>query len=67
MVTLNKSPSKYNSNCPFCISVNVFAMDKPSPLPSVLRDISPLINRSVNSSADIFSGYADTFFSVNRT
>ncbi len=37
-------------------------MDNPSPLPSVLREISPLINRSVNSSAEIFNGYADTFF-----
>mgnify|MGYP006924224684 CR=1 FL=1 len=35
IVTLNKSPSRYNSNVPPCISVSDCAIDNPRPLPSV--------------------------------
>lgn len=62
MSTLNRSPSRYNSKTPPCISVRLLAIERPSPLPSVLREISPLMNRSVNSSAEIFNCCSDTFF-----
>ena len=42
IVTLNKSPSRYNSNVPPCISVSDCAIDNPRPLPSVL--LVPLIS-----------------------
>lgn len=65
IVTLNRSPSTYRSNFPPCICVSVLAIDRPRPLPSVLLEISPRINRSVSSSAVMFSCYSDTFFRLN--
>ena len=67
MVTLNRSPSRYRSNVPPCISVKDFAMESPSPLPSVLRDTSHRIKCYVSSSASMFSGCSDTFFRLKVT
>ena len=66
IVTLNKSPSRYNSNVPPCISVSDCAIDNPRPLPSVLLDTSPRMNRSVSSEAGMFSGRADIFFRLKH-
>ena len=39
-------------------------MESPRPLPSVVLDSSPRINRSVSSSALMFSGASEIFFIV---
>ena len=39
-------------------------MDKPSPFPSVLRELSPLEKRSKSSSAEIFSSSREVFLNV---
>ena len=61
IITLNRSPSRYSLNSPPCSSVRLFAIESPSPLPSVFLATSPLINRSVSSSAEIFKGCAGTY------
>ena len=45
--------------------VKDFAIESPSPLPSVVLDTSPLTNLSVSSSGLIFSGFSDMFFITN--
>lgn len=65
IVTLKRSPSRYNPNVPPCILVSDSAIDNPSPLPSVLLEISPRINRSVSSFAEIFNGCSEIFFRLN--
>ena len=40
--------------------------DNPRPLPSVLLDTSPRMNRSVSSEAGMFSGRADIFFRLKH-
>ena len=42
--------------------VRDFAIESPSPLPSVVLDTSPLTNLSVSSSGLIFNGFSDIFF-----
>lgn len=54
-MALNRSPSTWMVNCPFWISIRFFAMDRPSPLPWLVRDSSPRLNRSINSSAEMFN------------
>ena len=53
---LNKSPSIDNSSSPFCTLQSSFAIDKPKPLPSAVRDLSPRTKRSVSSSGVISRG-----------
>ena len=42
-------------------------MESPRPLPSVFLETSPRMNRSVSSSAEMFRGWAEIFFSENVT
>ena len=67
IVALNKSPSKYSLKTPPCISVRLLAMDNPNPLPSVLLEMSPRMNRSVSSSAEMFNGCSEMFFNEKIT
>lgn len=55
-LALNKSPSIDNSSSPFCTLQSSFAIDKPKPLPSAVRDLSPRTKRSVSSSGVISRG-----------
>ena len=52
---------------PPCRDMRLVAMDRPRPLPSVERELSPRTKRSVSSSAEIFSGYREIFFTTIRT
>jgi len=47
--------------------VKLFAIASPSPLPSVLREASPLTNRSVSSSPDTDNSCAVMFFKIMVT
>ena len=49
MDAANRSPSTRIANSPPISCVRFFAMDSPRPLPSVVRDSSPLTKRSVRS------------------
>ena len=60
--TLKRSPSIIISNFPPWSMVKDFAIESPSPLPSVVLDTSPLTNLSVSSSGLIFNGFSDIFF-----
>ena len=42
-------------------------MDRPRPLPSLVRELSPRTKRSCNSSAEMFSSSRDTFFTLMLT
>ena len=55
-VTLNRSPSMVRRKSPPWSDMRLVAMDSPSPLPSVDRELSPRTNRSVSSSAEMFRG-----------
>ena len=61
MVTENKSPSRVTSKVPPIIVVRFWAMESPSPLPSVVLDSSPLAKRSVSSAALPCSGCSEIF------
>jgi len=39
--TLNRSPSVVSSMVPFCSSVRLLAMERPSPFPSLFLELSP--------------------------
>jgi hypothetical protein len=54
-LTLNKSPSISIKKIPPCNSVKLLAIERPSPLPSDVLELSPLTNRSVISSALMLS------------
>ena len=58
---LNRSPSTVRRIVPFCSSVRLSAMDRPRPLPSVLRELSPRTKRPISSSAEIFRGSLEVF------
>ncbi len=62
IVASKTSPSIDTSNFPPQASVKLFAIDRPNPLPSVVRDSSPLVKRSVISSGVNFISYDDIFF-----
>ena len=55
-VTLNRSPSMVRRKPPPCRDMRLVAMDRPRPLPSVERELSPRTKRSVSSSAEMFRG-----------
>lgn len=52
---LNRSPSTPMKKMPPISCVRLFAMESPSPLPSVVLEASPRIKRSVRSPALLFS------------
>ena len=52
-VTLKRSPSTVSSKVPFISFMRLSAIDSPSPLPSVFRELSPLTKRSFSSSLEI--------------
>ena len=64
---MNRSPSMVREKVPCCSWVRLRAMDRPRPLPSVFRDASPRTNRSISSSAEIFSGVAEMLRKVMVT
>ena len=55
-VTLNRSPSMVRRKSPPWSDMRLVAMDRPRPLPSVERELSPRTKRSVSSSAEMFRG-----------
>ena len=59
---LNRSPSTESFRLPFWISARLEAMLSPSPLPSVCRELSPLTNLSISSSALMLSCSLEMFF-----
>ena len=67
IVTLNRSPSRYNLNSPPWSWTRSLAIDRPSPLPSVFRETSPRMKRSVSSSAEMFKGCAEMFLRESCT
>ena len=56
---LNRSPSTPMKKMPPISCVRLFAMESPSPLPSVVLEASPRIKRSVSYSALIFKGFSE--------
>ena len=62
---LNKSPSMSSSNFPCWALHSSWAMLRPRPLPSLVREASPRTNRWVNSWGEIFSGWAEIFLISN--
>ena len=55
-VTLKRSPSVLTMHCPPCSVQRSSAIERPSPLPSPLRALSPRTKRRVRSSAGVSSG-----------
>ena len=61
MAALNRSPSMLIVNLAFIRVHRLFAIDNPSPLPSVFLELSPRTNLSMSSSLDTLSGSLDIF------
>ena len=67
---LNRSPSTPMKKMPPISCVRLFAMESPSPLPSVVLEASPRIKRYVRSPALLFSNArerSETFLMENVT
>ena len=65
--TLKRSPSMAMENVPFCSSTRLLAMFSPSPLPSVVRELSPRTKRSISSSGSMLSASREMFLNENAT
>ena len=63
-MALKRSPSMASDIFPPCSSVKLCAMERPSPFPSVERELSPRTKRSINSSAGMFSAAREVFLKV---
>ena len=60
----NRSASMDSRNVPPISCTRLRAMESPSPLPSVWREVSPRTKRSISSSGEMFSSARDTFLKL---
>ena len=60
----NRSASMDSRNVPPIRCTRLRAMESPSPLPSVWREVSPRTKRSISSSGEMFSSARDTFLKL---
>ena len=60
----NRSASMDSRNVPPIRCTRLRAMESPSPLPSVWREVSPRTKRSISSSGEMFSSARDIFLKL---
>ena len=65
-ITLNRSPSVWIVSVPSIDSARLWAMESPSPFPSVCREASPRMKRSVSSVPSRFSAYFEVLRKMIR-
>ena len=66
-IALNKSPSTFILNIPFCNSVKLLAIANPRPLALLFLDISPWTKPSTNRSSLILISLAQIFLKIIST